>query len=591
MFALRKAFATAVLPLALVSLSGALTGCKKEAPPVPKQEAPAPEPPVPAPDGLVVEGVIRAPDAIFQSLHTITPLVPERAGPVLADVLHVSRETTEEVDGQKPAYLAVVRRNGETMVVFAVQLKDAQKVLGALQKQGLSRTEDTAQGLSIFEASPASTGPRTQVLGVRRNFLLAATNVATLKELAPFATRTLPTRATPKQDVALTIPQAAMRGPVREGFKAAIEAGTARRKELLAKSKLGGATGPKGAPIGALDALGEYSSRQNERVVSWLNDAGDAHVTLSTVAGALSLKADLDVPDANSTLGKQVASWPVGEEVAALDVPANALIAFAGRSSDAARTEASHDLAEMLSTMWPEEIGAAEKTKIEGFLAAWDKARAETTTGGLLYEGPARLGIVARLGAKDPAQLSKLMKEAFTSLFAVKGVAAGLTKEGIGAPTFSAEKISGADAEVLSLKLPRKPNEKPKPGEPETAEIVWGPIPGGTEVAFVAGVGSRDLFTEVLEAKGDKTLHVASPIEAQIKALGSSLAGLAVVFPSRTVPIASGAPVTKVPDPVDPVVLAIGKGDKGPWLSLDVSKPAVELAGRFAMTSMLGGKK
>jgi hypothetical protein len=583
----RLLFTALFLPIFAVSAS-----CKKETPaPTPKVEVPAPETAVPAPDGLVLEGIVRSPDAILQSLRTISPLVPERAAPVLADMLHVSRETTEEIEGTKPAFVVLTHKGTEMNVVFAVPVKDANKVLAALAKQGLSRTEDPSQALSIFEAGPASAGPKNQVLGVRRGFLLAASNVNALKELAPFATRTMPTRAVPKDDISLTIPASAMKGPVREGLKAALDAGALRRKEMLAKAKAGGATAPKGTPISAIDAIGEYSARQNEKIVGWLESAGDAHVTLSTVAGALALKADCDVPDANSALGKQIASWPLGDAMGSLDVPANALVAFSGRSSEAGRTEASHDLAEMLATMWPDDIPAAEKTKVEAFLASWDKARGDTTSGALLYEGPARLAIATKLAAKDPAALAKLMKEALTSILGIKGVVAGLTKEGIGAPTFVADKIAGADVQVMSIKLPRKAGEKPQPGEPETADVVFGPVPGSSEVAMVAGVGSKELFATVIEAKGEKSLKSSAELEARVKALGSGLAGAAIVLPSRTVPLASGGPAAKALPPFDPVVLAIGKGEKGPWLSIDVAKPAMELAGRFLVSTMLMPKK
>jgi hypothetical protein len=274
-----------------------------------------------------------------------------------------------------------------------------------------------------------------------------------------------------------------------------------------------------------------------------------------------------------------------------LDVPANALVAFSGRSSEAGRAEGSHDLAEMLATMWPEDIPAAEKTKVEAFLASWDKARGDTTSGALLYEGPARLAIAAKLAAKDPVLLAKLMKEALTSILGIKGVVAGLTKEGIGAPTFTTDKIAGADVQVMSIKLPRKAGEKPKPGEPETADVVFGPLPGGNEVAMVAGVGSKELFATVVEAKGEKSLKSSPELEARVKALGPGLAGAAIVLPSRTVPLASGGQAVKATPPYDPIVVAIGKAEKGPWLSIDVAKPAMELAGRFLVSSMLAPHK
>jgi hypothetical protein len=551
---------------------------KKEAPPPPVPVVEAPEAAVPAPDGLMIEGIVRAPDAIMQSFRAITPLIPDRVAPILADMLHVSRETTDEVDGTKPAYFVLARKPEGNAFVLAVPVKDAGKVLTALGKQGLARTEDPSQGLSIFEAGQAATGPRGQVLGVRRNYLLAASTVAALKELTPFATRTMPTRALPKEDVAFTIPQVAMRGPVRDALNAVIQQAAARRKDLVAKNK-----GDAGIPraVGALDAIGEYAARSNERLVAWLADAGDGHLTISTTQGSMSIRGDVDVVNPDSAFAKQVNSWPVGDALASLDMPAGALLAFVGRSSDSARTESSKDFSDMLSSMYPDDVGAKEKAKIDDFLAAWDKARSDLTSGALLYDGPAHLAVVFKLGAKDPAALAKLTKEALNTVLSIKGVNQGLTKEGIGAPKFSDATIAGSHVDVMSLNMPHKPGEKPKPGEPETADVVFGPV--GSEVLIVAGVGSKDLFASVIDAKGAKSLHAYSSLESYVKGLGGTLAGFAVGSPSRMLPLASGAAVPQTTPPPDPIMFAIGKGAKGPYLSIDISRNAVELAGRFAM--------
>lgn len=551
---------------------------KKDAPaPAPQQKAiEAAETAVPAPDGLMVEGIARAPDAMVQSFRAITPLIPDRIAPLLADTLHVSRDTTDEVDGTKPAYFVLVRRPEGTAFVLVMQVKDPGKVLAALGKQGLARTEDPSQGLSIFEASQASVGPKQQVLGVRRNFLIAASTVMALKDLAPYATRTMPTRALPKEDIALTIPRVAMRGPVRDALNAAIQQAAARRKDLVTKTDAGA---PRA--VGALDAIGEYAARSNERLVSWLADAGDGHLTISTTQGSVSIKSDIDIENPDSAFAKQVAGWPVGDGLGALNVPAGALLAFVGRSSDSARAESSKDFADMLASMYPADVGPKEKAKTEEFLAAWDKARSDLTTGALLYEGPSRLAVALRLGAKDPAALAKLTKEALSTILTMKGVAQGLTKEGIGAPRFESATIGGTHVDVMTLNMPHKPGDKPKPGEPETAEVVFGAV--GSEVVLVAGVGSKELFTSVVEAKDLKSLNGYVSLVSYVKALGPTLAGFAMAAPSRILPLASGAAVHETIAPMDPVMLSIGKGAKGPFLTIDISRNAVELAGRFAL--------
>ncbi|MBL8721227.1 MAG: hypothetical protein JNL79_34900 [Myxococcales bacterium] len=556
-------------------------GCKKkEAPPEAKKEAVAPETAVPAPDGMVAEGIMKSPDAIMASLRTISPIIPDKAAPILADVLHVNRVVADEIDGQRPAFFVMARKGETSLYVFAAPIKDASKVGAELVKLGMSRMEDNTLGLSVFEGGATPGGPRTQVLGIRRNFLLAATSVQALKDLAPYATRSLPLKPVPTQEIAVTVPQSAVRGALRDAFKGMIDAGTAKRKELLAKAK----SAPQKTPVGLMDAVGDYATRQNERMLGWLADAGDAHVTLSTTGGSVTLKADVAAVVPDSVFGKTIASWPLGDSGPALDVPIGAVLAFVGRSGEVQRTESSRDLLEMLVGTFPDDIQSKEKEKIAEFLAAWDKARADLTSGALLYEGPSRLGVGLRIGAKDPAALAKLLETALTSVLGMKGVTAGLEKQGIGKPTLSKEKIGGIEANVLSLKLPHPNGEKPKPGEPETAEIVW--AQNGTTVDLAAGVGARELFQRVVEAKAEKSLRTYPEVVKRLEALGNELGGALLGVPSRVVPLSTGSPVVAPTPPGDLVVLAMGKNAQGPFVSLDLSRGAVEVFGRLAMQTM-----
>jgi hypothetical protein len=566
--------------LSLALLQGA---CKKKetpAPPVTK-EVVGPETPVPAPEGILVEGIVRAPDAILESMRTVSPLVPDKAGPLLANVMHIPAAAGSEIDGSKPLYLVVAKLGPETAFIVAAPIKDAAKVTDVLAKTpSLKRSDDAEGQLAIFESLST---PRNQVLAVRRSYLLAGASVATIKALAPYATRTMPTKPVPTEEVALTMPQAAIRGTIRDSLKAMLDASALQRKQMLEQAKT------TGAPPGALDVVSDYQSKQTQRFVEWLADAGDGRVVLTTSGGAIALRAEVAVPNAESAFGKQVASWPLGGAVDALDVPPSSFIAFSSRTSETSRTEASRDVADMLASSFSADIGPKEKTLIEGFLATWDKARGEKTTGSLVYEGPTKVGLTLRLEAKDAPALSKMMGDALKSILAVKGVASGLKKQGIDAPKFTTEKVSGIDTTVMTIKLPRKPGEIPKPGEPDDADVVFGP--SGSDVVVAAGVGARDILKEMIDAKTDPTKSFASStsLAAQMKALGETTAGVGLVLPSRIIPMSSGATVTTTPPPNDPILIAIGKGTSGPYVSLALSKPAVDTLVRLLMKSMLTG--
>jgi hypothetical protein len=565
--------ATFVLASALVG------GCRRSSPPPFANDAAVAEAPVPAPDGLVVEAIVRAPDAIFEGLHAASALVPTTAAPALTDLLHVDRDVADEVDGGKPASFLLARRQATNLYVLCLKLRDQGRAQAALSKV-LARREDPALGLVIFEASGATAGPRTQVLALRGGFLLAASSVEALAALAPYATRTMPTRPLPSEEIAITLPKSGLRGPLREALRTAIDEGAARRKLLVEKSKAG-AVATAAPSVGLIEVLSEYFARSNARVLGWLDDADDARVTISTRGGAIAVRGELDAAP-GSRLAQEVASWSVGDGTIALDVPAAATLAFASRASDATRAEASRDLSAVIGALFPADLDPAARAKLDAWLSSWDAARGLETTGAVIYGGPSRFGVTLRLEAKDSPALAKLLRDGLRSILALRGVGSGLEKNGIKIPAIATEKIAGLEATVLSIKLPKG---KASSAEPDSVEIVWAPIPGA--VALVAGAGARALLGEIVSA-GPTLATTARPREA-VAALGPSLSGIVVALPGRVVPIIGGSEVLAQAPPDDPVVFAIGRGVKGPRFALDVSKQALELAGRFALRTLIAG--
>ena len=560
----------------------ACSSCKKEQPPAPKPEEQTAEAPVPAPAGLVLEGVVRSPDAILGSLRSITPLVPDKAGPLLAGLLHVPAETGSEIDGTKPLFLVLTVDPTGTHFAFAASVKDPAHVGSLLDKAGMQKSDDQATAMTIYQATAT---PVRQVLGVRKTFLIAGDTVEGLKALAPYVTRTLPSKPLPADEVVVSVPKDAMRTTLKDMAKTALDAAAEARKQMFAKASA------MGEKIGLLDAFGDYSARQNQRFVQWLGDAGDGKATLVTKDGAIALRGDLGVPDKESTFGKQVGSWPVGDALDALSLPASSVVTFVSRTSEANRAEASKDAVEMLATALPADLGPAEKTKIETFLASWDAARGEKTSGAVLYGSPLKIGLTLRLEAKDAPGLTKLIDAALHAVFGIKGVTDGLVKAGIGAPKWSTDKVAGIDASILHVSFPHKPDEKPAPGQPEGADVIFGA--DGNEVVLTAGVGARDMLAETLAAKTDvaKSLAANAPLVARMKELGTSLAGAALVMPSRVLPLTSGATVSSPPAPTDAVTFAVGKQPDDCFVSIALTKPAVEVLVKIAMSGALGGGK
>jgi hypothetical protein len=277
-----------------------------------------------------------------------------------------------------------------------------------------------------------------------------------------------------------------------------------------------------------------------------------------------------------------VAAWPVSVATPVLAAPSRAIAAFGSLGNEAQRGEASRAIVSTLVSAAPKEFAdAARRKRVEDFLAAWDKARGEWTRAAFVYEKRGQLGVLLRLGAKDPKALAASMHEALTTTIAIGNVVEGLKKEGISAK-FSTEKIGTIDARVLSLTLPRKSKTAPKAGEPTTAEVVWGVDEKTHEVVVAGGVGARALLPLALESSdsGPQSLASIDHVAQTFTSFGSTISGSVLVFPSRIVPALKGGPVV-VRVPSDPITLAIGRaGQKNIFIDTTVSKAS---AGVIAM--------
>lgn len=580
--------------IGLLALAPA-SACKKQSPAVAesKPDAEVPESPVPAPEGIVAEGVIKSPDAMLASLRSISLLIPDKAGGLFADVLHIPKDAAREIDGTKPVCFVVIKRAEATSFALSVALKEPPKAAAALQAGAFKRTEDADLGASVFEGTGR---PRSQIVAVRRNFLIAASSPEALKALAPYVTRTMPQRPPLADDVVVSIPQAAMRGPALELWKTTLESAVQRRKDALARAKTSGTPGAGGAPLSAMELLSEWLVKQNQRSLKWLGDAGDARLALTTDKGAIKLRAEVAVPDASSGFGKTIAAWSTQDATSILKLPTSSVAAFSMSESATDRATSSTDVVELLSGAYPKDLPKDAREKMLKFLTAWDAARGDFTSGAIVYEDLAHVGAVLRLGAKDPKAASAMLKEALASVLAIKGIGDELTAADIAAPSFSTATIAGLEVNVLSIPMPRKKTEPLKPGGPESADVVWGPAPrasgasgGSGDLLVVIGTGARELFAHLVEGtdKGDKALGASGELATQVKALGPGLAAALVVFPGRVVPLVKGSLMAVPPAPTDGVAFSVGRTPTGAFFTLDLAKPAVEMLARLAFMSSL----
>ncbi len=584
-FHARPLLRAAGLALGLALLASA-PACKKKSPPTEQApiDAEAQESPVPAPDGIVAEGVVKSLDAMLGSFRSISLLVPDKASALFADALHLPKDAAREIDGSKPVCFVVIRRADATSFALSVALADPAKATAALQAGPFKRSDDAELGGTIFEGTSR---PKSQVIAVRRRLLIASSSVEAVKALAPYVTRTMRQRPPAAEDVVVSVPQAAMRGPLLDAWKGALEGAVARRREALGRAKTSGTPGVGGTPVSTVELLSEWLVRENARSLKWLADAGDARVALTTDKGAMKVRAEVAVPDRSSAFAKTLASWSTRDASSILELPPSSVAAFSMSVSPTDRASSSSDVVELLSAAYPKDLPKDAREKMLKFLASWDAARGDFTSGALVYEDLAHVGAVLRLSAADPKSASALLAEALAAVFSLKGVGDELAAADIAPPRFSKTAIAGVAVDVLTVPMPRRKTEPPKPDAPDAAEVVWGPAPAGGEVLVAAGTGARDLFTHFVEETADKSLGASSELAAQVKSLGPGLAGALLVFPRRVLPLVKGTHMAAPPTPNDGVAFTVGRTQTGAFLTLDLAEPAVETLVRLSLLARL----
>ncbi len=585
-----RAFA---LPMFLAII--APTGCKERPdPPATIDAGPAPLPAeatVPAPDGLAVEGTIRSCDALLAAVRALSPLAPESARPLIADFIAVDAKTAMELLTSEPAHFAMTSQGKDTGFVLAIPIRDARATANALRGSGLVATDDAETGLTTFVAKgdvPAGR-PKNQVIGLRRNFLLAASSETALRTLTPYLTRTMPTRALLKGAddlIAANVPQSAMRTSVKQYGAMMLALAKIQRKAAHDQVVAMIAAGVKGSPAGLYDLIAEDFETVSGRELEWLSEAGDFTVRLSTSQGGLRLRADLAAPNPASPLAKHLAALSVSNARALLDLPASTVIGATIRSSVTERAESSRDIVQMVSALFGKELDDAAKSLMTKFFVAWDAARTDLSSVAIVYEGTETIGLVGALGATDGAELATLTRHAFDAVLGVSGVAAGLKKEGIGPIKIATETIASVPATVVTMPMPSAPKSdaggaatsattaKKDASRADTAEIAFAPghASSGDELWFGAGVGGRALLARMVAARAGKSLADAAPLATFTAGLGDTNAVAALLLPSRAVPALSGAAWSSPGPTEDAIALTFGRSATGAFLSLDLTR-------------------
>jgi hypothetical protein len=538
-----------VLALALACVAAG-PGCSKPAPPA-DAGAPAALAPVPVPAGLLADLYLTTPDATWSKARATiggpAMLMPASAGALVATLVGLPITAAPEVDGAVPILGALGEAAEQPQIAIAVHVRDGGRFVDQLTKPAEARFSARAEGADeIVHLEPKGAGPKPPaVLAVIGNYLVLAPTAAELVALGPYVARTLPTRAAPKDELAIEADGAALAGPVTKAARAL----TAEAARL----PLGGAV------QSVLDVLGDA---KHARLVANLDERG------------LHARAVV-TPKSGGAAEKLLAAVAVGDPKRMLDLPADSLAAFVFYQTAAARAEGAAVQAEALGRLLSKPLSAAEKETVTATLAALGEARGDWFYGGVTV-GPTGPAGFARAAVTDADRLGKGVK---SLLGLVKGgpVKALLDDMELGVSTGSA-KVDGVAGSVERFRLERRSKDKKAADGPSAIDLLYAIDKESMLVA--TGFDAKSALASLAAAPKKENLGGVPEAKAAVEGLGPEVA-FAVMFDPLRIGVAQGG---KAPTAAGPIALAAGKGGSGAaselWARVDVATEALREVAR-----------
>lgn len=400
---------------ALVVALAASIGCHS-ANPNKDADGPAPAlPPVDAPASLLAEGTIAAPDATWlrlqRGLGGGMGMLPTSLGGLICAASGLDAKLGAEISGTSPAYLVVAGHGGAPSWVLAARLVEERRARPLFEgPTAIFQANDAGAGVMVLAGKGAPAPQRRVAVGIAPGgWLVLGPSAAALADLAPYATRTLPSRTTGSESIAIDVPRAALQGELgaaaAHGWNGAKDAMIA--DDVSQRSAHGGRAPDFGEPraiVGALDGWmqGRLGALRDLRGTHVAIDVGDDTVT-----------AVLSAPPASSegAASSLVAAIHPGDTAPLASLPRETVLALLTRDDAVARaTEAAGLESTIVATLGPR-LAAPDAKRVHAAIDDWGVARGDWATLALTLT-PSERGVVADVASSDPARTARGVREA-----------------------------------------------------------------------------------------------------------------------------------------------------------------------------------
>lgn len=482
-------------------------------------------PPVPQPDGLVAEGWVRSPDALWARVQNgvsgAVALLPPDVGSLVCAAVGLDAKLAPLVDGKGVSYFVAADAPGAELAwAAALPLKDVAAAKGLLIGSDASAySARTESGMQVLARSSkpleAAAAIAPGAAPGARGWIVVARDDAALARLGPYAWRTMPTLQAPESPAAVVaqVPAPALAGPL--GARMRAQWADARQwlenADREQRERHGGRAPDFGDPraiVASLDALMQrrialVAQGRGARVEADAGD-GDVHVDVRLVPGAAEAGADL------------VAAMRTGDERPMGAMPADTLFAMLSRSDAPMRAEDAADTKATLVGALGDKARPDDRHAIERAVDDWTGARGDWMTGAVAWG--AERGLWLRTPSSDAGPRAMREWIDLTHRPMLADPLRSLLQ--LAPPTVTAANVADVtDATLATFSPPKGP----------PLGIAWGMADG--ELVVAAGEHAPKLLGS--EAAPPARLGDDPRVAAALAALGSDASFTAVAEPLR----------------------------------------------------------
>jgi hypothetical protein len=541
------------------------------------------EPPVPAPEALIADVYVSTPNASWGRLQRgiggAVGILPPGVGGMVCTTCGIDFSFSDEIDGTAPAFAVVAGDPADPTWALALKLTDVRRARGALAGDDTSRFNAKELGNGVTEMvpkqpPPPGTPPPTTVGLTKNGYLVVVKREPDLARLAPYVTRTLPSRPLPAGAIAVDVPRSAIDKILAPKLDAAWNDG---KIFLLAQdARMRKAHGGRPPDYGDADQIVAAIDAIIGRRLAIVHDLEKMRLSFEVGDQNVTIDATLTPVAGGATAAKWVGGMKTGDAKAVLALPQASAIAFTTRDNEDDRAAQAAELEKSVTQSLGTRISEADTKKLHDVVSDWTTARGETLGASVVWDEPRSYFLRAAVKDGDAADravramLDLARAPPFKEMLRTKDIAfaheeaAPLGKVSVATIT-RMPRDGGAPPPRLSIDA-----GVPRANEP--IAVAWTVENEGVDVA--SGEEAKNAL--VTSARPEKKLGEDPSVRAAVTPLGSTASTILVAQPLRFDPKRANLGVA-------PLVIGVGKKDSDAYVRIDVSDGLLREVSRFLM--------